>query len=138
MPNLLAFALAIFTSAFLLFQIQPLIAKFILPWFGGGPAVWAVSMLFFQTCLVAGYGYAHLLVRYLSLKQQAGVHIVLLVAALSQMPVAPADLFDYAVVENPTWQILGLLTRTIGIPFFVLSATAPLIQAWVSRTQVCK
>jgi hypothetical protein len=132
---MLAFALAIFTSAFLLFQIQPLIAKFILPWFGGGPAVWGVSMLFFQSCLVAGYAYAHLLVRYLRLQQQAIVHIALLLAALTQMPVSPAETFEFAAAADPTLQILGLLTRTIGIPFLVLSATAPLIQAWVSRAK---
>ncbi len=132
---MLAFALAIFTSAFLLFQIQPLIAKFILPWFGGGPAVWAVSMLFFQSCLVAGYAYAHLLVKYLGLRQQAIVHIALLLAALTQIPVSPSESFELAAVADPTLQILGLLTRTIGIPFFVLAATAPLIQAWVSHAK---
>lgn len=127
------FALAIFTSAFLLFQVQPLIAKFILPWYGGGPAVWGVSLLFFQTCLLAGYAYAHLIVRRLGIRQQAIVHLVLLAAALTQIPIAPAEVFQPTASEDPTFQILAVLARTIGLPFFVLSATAPLIQAWVSR-----
>jgi len=132
---MLAFALTIFTSAFLLFQIQPLITKFILPWFGGGTAVWAVSMLFFQSCLVAGYGYAHLSVKYLGLNRQTQVHIAFLLLALLQIPLAPSELQNFDATENPTPQILSLLVRTIGIPFFVLSATAPLIQAWASRIQ---
>lgn len=130
---MLAFALTIFTSAFLLFQIQPLITKFILPWFGGGTAVWAVSMLFFQSCLVAGYGYAHFSVKYLGLHRQTQVHIAFLLLALLQIPLAPSELQSFDATENPTLQILSLLVRTIGIPFFVLSATAPLIQAWASR-----
>lgn len=129
---MLAFALTIFTSAFLLFQIQPLITKFILPWFGGGTAVWAVSMLFFQSCLVAGYGYAHLSVRYLGLQRQTQLHIVLLILALIQIPISPSELHEFDASQNPTSQILSLLIRTIGLPFFVLSATAPLIQAWAS------
>ena len=135
---MLAFALAIFTSAFLLFQIQPLIAKFILPWFGGGTAVWAVSMLFFQTSLVAGYAYSHILVRYLAVRQQAIVHLVLLCAALTQIPVTPAENLSPDAAADPTLQILVILGRTIGIPFFALSATAPLIQAWVSRTRAVR
>ena len=131
---MLAPALAIFTSAFLLFQIQPLIAKFILPWFGGGPAVWGVSMLFFQTCLVAGYAYAHLLIRFLPPRRQAFVHLALLLTALTQLPIAPSAEDLAAASSDPTLQILRVLATTIGLPFFVLSATAPLIQAWVSRS----
>jgi hypothetical protein len=132
---MLAFALTIFTSAFLLFQIQPLITKFILPWFGGGTAVWAVSMLFFQSCLVAGYGYAHLSVRYLGLRRQTQLHIVFLLLALIQIPISPSELHGFDTAQNPTLQILSVLVRTIGVPFFVLSATAPLIQAWASSIQ---
>ncbi len=132
---MLAYPLAIFASAFLLFQVQPLIAKFILPWFGGGPAIWGVSLLFFQTCLLAGYAYAHLLVKYLSSRQQAMVHLALLTAAATQIPLSPSDALLPTASADPTLQILGLLTQTIGLPFFVLAATAPLIQAWVSRTQ---
>ena len=133
-----AFAVAIITSAFLLFQVQPLIAKFILPWFGGGPAVWGVSMLFFQTSLVAGYAYAHLLVRYLDLRRQAVIHLALLLVALTQMPVEPMATFESIVDADPTLQIILLLATTIGIPFFVLSATAPLLQSWVSHTGVLR
>ena len=132
---MLPFALTIFTSAFLLFQIQPLITKFILPWFGGGTAVWAVSMLFFQSCLVAGYGYAHLSVRYLGLQRQSQLHVVFLLLALIQIPISPSELHEFDAAQNPTLQILSLLIRTIGVPFFVLSATAPLIQAWASSIQ---
>ena len=133
-----AFAVAIITSAFLLFQVQPLIAKFILPWFGGGPAVWGVSMLFFQTSLVAGYAYSHLLVRYLDLRRQAVIHLALLLVALSQLPIEPMAAFESIANTDPTLQIIVLLAGTIGIPFFVLSATAPLIQSWVSRTGVVR
>jgi spermidine synthase len=130
---MLEFALTIFTSAFLLFQIQPLITKFILPWFGGGTAVWAVSMLFFQSCLVAGYGYAHLSVRYLGLRRQTQLHIVFLLLAMIQIPISPSGLYEFDAAQNPTLQILSILIRTIGAPFLVLSATAPLIQAWASE-----
>ncbi len=86
---MLPFALTIFSSAFLLFQVQPLIGKFILPWFGGGPAVWTTCLLFFQALLLAGYAYAHLIARYLEPRLQAICHLALLLAALAMLPIIP-------------------------------------------------
>ncbi len=125
-------ALLILVSAFLLFQVQPLISKFILPWFGGSPAVWTTCMLFFQTLLFFGYAYAHLTLRWLTGRQQAILHITLITAAICLLPVAPAESWKPAPGMDPTWRILGLLTCTVGLPYFVLSSTGPLGQAWFS------
>ena len=86
------FALAVFAAAFLLFQVQPLIGKFILPWFGGGPAVWTTCLLFFQVLLLGGYAYAHLLTRWFSQRTQAVIHLVLVTAALASLPIIPTHL----------------------------------------------
>ncbi len=126
-------ALMVLVSAFLLFQVQPLISKFILPWFGGSPAVWTTCMLFFQSALFFGYAYAHLTSRWLSCRQQAILHGVLILAALAMLPIAPRESWKPAPGEDPTWRILALLTATVGLPYFVLSATGPLSQAWFSR-----
>ena len=131
---MLVYAVTIFLSAFLLFQIQPMIAKFILPWFGGGAAVWSAALLFFQLLLLAGYTYAHFLIKYLSPKQQLKVHLPLLVIALATLPIIPADRWKPAPGGDPTFQILALLAATIGLPYMILSATSPLLQAWYVRT----
>jgi hypothetical protein len=130
----LLYALTVFVSAFLLFQVQPLIARYILPWFGGGPAVWTSAMLFFQLLLLASYAYAHLSVRRLRPRTQAIVHLMLLAAALTQLPITPSDALKPTTVEHPTTNIILLLTMSIGLPYLVLSATAPLLQAWFART----
>ena len=109
------FALTIFLGAFLLFQIQPLMAKFILPWFGGGPGVWTVCLLFFQTFLLAGYAYAHGLTRFFSRRAQAGIHVTLLVAALAFLPIVPGAHWKPALDGDPTWRILLLLTVCLGV-----------------------
>jgi hypothetical protein len=130
------FALAILVSAFLLFQVQPLISKSILPWFGGCPAVWTTAMLFFQTVLFAGYVYAHLLQRWLRPRQQATVHFLVVAAALAAlalMRLPPGPSWKPVDSSNPTWRVLVLLSATVGLPYFALSATSPLIQAWFSR-----
>jgi hypothetical protein len=129
------YALTIFVGAFLLFQVQPLIAKHILPWFGGGPAVWTTAMLFFQVFLLGGYAYAHLSVRKLTPRVQVGVHLALLALALTQLPITPAEAWKPTGVELPTWRILLLLTSSIGLPYFVLSSTTPLMQAWLSQAR---
>src|SRR6266853_1546623 len=129
----LSYALAIFSGAFLLFQVQPLIGKYILPWFGGGPGVWTTCMLFFQLLLLAGYAYAHFTSRWLRPRSQAIVHLVLLVAALALLPITPSDSWKPRGGENPTLQILALLCVSLGLPYFVLSSTGPLIQQWFSR-----
>jgi len=129
-----AYALTIFLGAFLLFQVQPLIGKYILPWFGGGPGVWTTCMLFFQMLLLAGYAYAHFSSRWLKPRAQAVVHLVLLGAALAVLPITPSDSWKPLGNENPTLHILALLGASLGLPYFVLSATGPLLQKWFSRT----
>ena len=129
----LVFALAIFVSAFLLFQVQPLISKFILPWFGGSPGVWTTAMLFFQVLLFLGYTYSHITSQLLSLRGQTLVHAGLLIAALLLLPIIPSETWKPANDAEPTWRILGLLAVTVGLPYFVLSSTGPLLQAWYTR-----
>lgn len=121
---------AIFLSAFLLFQVQPLIAKRILPWFGGVPSVWTVCMLFFQALLLAGYAYAHLLTSKLPPRRQAWTHAAVLAASLAFLPIIPDAAWKPVGGEEPTWRILGLLAVTLGGPYLALSATAPLLQRW--------
>lgn len=130
---MLPYALTILISAFLLFQVQPLVAKYILPWFGGTPAVWTTSMLFFQTALLAGYAYAHFSIRRFSARTQALVHAGLLALALIQLPIIPEDAWKPTSIDAPTGRILLLLGATIGLPYLALSATAPLVQGWFSR-----
>lgn len=127
------FATTIFLSAFLLFLVQPIIAKQILPWFGGTPAVWNTCMLFFQVLLLAGYAYSDWTIRRLSPRGQAILHCVLLVASLAVLPIV-ADLgWKPEGDEDPVWRILALLGATIGLPYFLLSSTGPLIQAGFAR-----
>ncbi len=130
-----AYALTIFTGAFLLFQVQPLIGKYILPWFGGGPGVWTTCMLFFQVLLLGGYAYAHFSSRWLKPRTQAIAHLFLLAAALSLLPITPSDSWKPHGGADPTLQILALLAVSIGLPYFVLSTTGPLLQQWFSRAQ---
>src|SRR5215467_3312808 len=125
-----AYALTIFTGAFLLFQVQPLLGKYILPWFGGGPGVWTTCLLFFQVVLLAGYAYAHVISRWLRTGRQALVHVILLITALAMLPIIPADAWKPKGGGNPTLQILTLLAASIGVPYFVLSSTGPLMQQW--------
>ncbi len=127
-----AYAFAIFTGAFLLFQVQPLAGKFILPWFGGGPGVWTTCMLFFQVLLLAGYAYAHLSARWLKPRTQVLLHLALVGLALALLPIIPAEHFKPAGQGNPTFRILVLLASTVGLPYFALAATSPLLQRWFS------
>jgi spermidine synthase len=130
----LLLACTIFVSAFLLFQVQPLISKFILPWFGGSPAVWTTAMLFFQCVLFGGYLYSHVTSTYLGLKRQTQLHIVMLIAAsIMAIFVIPMDSLKPTGEENPTLKILLLLGTCVGLPYFMLSTTGPLIQSWFSR-----
>ena len=131
---LLAFFVTIFTSAFLLFQVQPIVSKSILPWFGGSPAVWTTCMLFFQVTLLVGYSYAHATSMYLNPRVQIGLHICLFVAAFAFLPILPSAEFKPMGDEsNPTNQILLLLLHVVGLPFFLLATTAPLLQFWWQR-----
>jgi SAM-dependent methyltransferase len=130
---MLLYAITIFLSAFLLFQVQPLIAKIILPWFGGSAAVWSAAMLFFQLVLLAGYAYAHCSIRFLRAKQQMIVHVALLLASCALLPILPSETWKPSESGDPTLRILMLLIATIGLPYFLLSSTSPLLQAWYVR-----
>lgn len=127
------FAGTIFSSAFLLFLVQPLIAKQILPWFGGSAAVWSICMVFFQVVLLAGYAYSDWITR-LSARLQARVHIALLLLSLFFLPIVTNPRWKPDGTEDPTLWILGLLLTTIGLPYFLLSTTGPLVQSWLART----
>ena len=127
------FAITTFLSAFLLFQVQPLLSKAILPWFGGSPAVWTVCMLFFQIVLFCGYVYAHLASKYLPRKFQTGLHVILLAVAVSLGAITPDASWKPSPADDPTARIMLLLTVYIGLPYFLLSATGPLLQSWFAR-----
>jgi hypothetical protein len=127
------YAVTIFLSAFLLFQVQPLIAKIILPWFGGSAAVWAAALLFFQLVLLAGYAYAHTVIRLLRPKAQMTLHAVLLLGSCLLLPILPSPAWKPSEAGDPTLRILMLLAVTIGLPYFLLSSTSPLLQAWYVR-----
>jgi len=127
------YALTIFLGAFLLFQVQPLIAKIILPWFGGSAAVWSAAMLFFQVSLLAGYAYAHYLIRNFKAKSQAQIHGGLLLLSAALLPILPNPYWKPSAAGDPTLRILLLLAATIGLPYFLLSSTSPLLQAWYVR-----
>jgi len=124
----------IFLSSFLLFLVQPLIARLILPWFGGSAAVWTTCMLFFQALLVAGYGYAHWLGR-LGGRRPAIAHTVLLVLALATLPIAPDESWKPVGGAEPVTRILLALGASVGLPYFLLASTSPLIQVWFSRAR---
>ena len=130
----LVYAVTIFLSAFLLFQVQPIIAKMILPWFGGSSAVWSTCMLFFQSALLLGYVYAHWLHARLAARRQALTHTVILAASLAALPILPNPVWKSAAAANPSLRILALLAATVGLPYFLLASTSPLLQAWHART----
>ncbi len=132
-PAVPLFAAAVFTSAFLLFQVQPLIGRFLLPWFGGTPDVWTACILFFQIFLLAGYAYAHLSVRFLPAKGQYFVHLLLLLAAMLALPIIPTSSLKPAGNTIPVLQILLICSLSVGLPYFTLSATGPLLSAWFAR-----
>lgn len=129
------FVASIFLSAFLLFQIQPVIARYILPWYGGSPAVWTSCLLFFQVGLLAGYGYAHALVSFLRGKRrlQIGIHLGLLLVAILLLPITPSESLKPDGTGNPVLGIVKLLGLTVGFPYLLLSASGPLIQHWFSE-----
>jgi hypothetical protein len=129
------YAGTIFLSSFLLFLVQPLIARLILPWFGGSAAVWTTCMLFFQALLLAGYAYAHFLNASVKGKLQPLVHTVLLIAALAVLPISPAESWKPSGEAEPISHILLLLAATVGLPYFLLASTSPLLQAWYVRAR---
>jgi len=132
--------LLVFLSAFLLFQIQPLISKYILPWFGGAPSLWSTAMLFFQVLLMGGYAYADCLVSRLGPRRQGIVHLALLGFSLILLlalglawdsPITPNGRWRPQGTEVPQWQVLKILAVAVGVPYFILSTTSPLLQAWL-------
>jgi len=129
------YAATIFVSAFLLFLVQPVVAKEILPWFGGSAAVWTTCLVFFQAALLAGYAYSDLVVRRLLPRTQLKLHTVLLAISIALLPIIPAAHWKPAGNESPSWLILGLLAATIGLPYFLLSTTSPLVQVWYARAR---
>ena len=129
------YAVTIFVSAFLLFLVQPVVAKQILPWFGGSAAVWTTCLVFFQTALLAGYAYSDFVVRRLSARALLRVHTLLLLASVAVLPIIPDAHWKPTGAEIPSWQILGLLAATIGLPYFLLSTTSPLVQVWYARAR---
>ncbi len=129
---MLLHAATIFVSAFLLFLIQPVLAKQILPWFGGAAIVWTTCMVFFQLVLLLGYAYAHGLARLMPRTQMA-IHVTLLAASLAFLPIAPDAAWKPTGGENPITGILALLFATVGLPYFLLSSTSPLVQSWFAR-----
>jgi len=127
------YAGTIFLSAFLLFQVQPIIGKIVLPWFGGSAAAWTVCMLFFQLTLLLGYLYSHLGSRYLAPRRQAWLHAGLLLAAALTLPIIPGNGWKPSPGDDPALLLLGLLAATIGLPYFLLSTTGPLLQHWFAQ-----
>jgi SAM-dependent methyltransferase len=127
------YAATIFLSAFLLFLVQPLLAKQILPWFGGTAVVWTTCMVFFQFVLLLGYAYSHWITTRVSPPKQNLVHLVILAASLAFMPMMPDAMWKPDGTENPVARILALLFATVGLPYFMLSSTSPLLQAWFAR-----
>ena len=126
-------AAVIALSSFLLFLVQPLIARLILPWFGGSAAVWTTCMLFFQVALLAGYGYAHAANTRLAPRRQALLHSVLLAVAAATLPIAPDASWQPFGTEQPVLRILLLLSASVGLPYLLLASTSPLLQAWFAR-----
>ena len=134
-PLLRVYAVAIFLSAALLFAVQPMFTKMVLPRLGGTPSVWSVAMVFFQAVLLAGYAYAHALTRYLPGKRSVMLHVAVMAAATLFLPLAIAPWWGHPPADATAalW-LLGLFTVSIGLPFFALSANGPLLQAWFART----
>ncbi|MGH9558472.1 MAG: spermidine synthase [Bryobacteraceae bacterium] len=133
LPILMLYGCVIFLSSFLLFLIQPIFAKLILPWFGGSAAVWTTCLVFFQVALLAGYYYAFVLARRLPPRAQIAIHIALLAAALFLLPVIPGARWTPSGGTAPALRLLSLLTVVLGLPYFLLSTTGPLLQSWYAR-----
>lgn len=127
-----AFQLTIAIGAFLLFLVEPMAARFLLPWFGGAPSVWSTCLLFFQAALLGGYVYAHL-TRRLGPGRQARLHMLLLALAVLTLPIVPSPSWKPTDPSHPAGRILLLLSATVGLPYLLLAATAPMVQDWFAR-----
>ena len=131
---LASFAAAIFVSAGLLFLVQPMFTKMVLPRFGGAPSVWSVAIVFFQAALLAGYAYAHLLTRYAPGRTSIVIHLAVMVAAVFALPLSIAAGWGQPPETGEAFWLIGLFAASIGLPFFALAANSPLLQAWFART----
>ncbi len=131
---LAALTAAIFLSAALLFAVQPMFTKMVIPRLGGAPAVWSVAMVFFQAALLAGYGYAHLLTRYAPGRTSVIIHLAVMTAACLFLPLAIANGWGRPPAVGEAFWLIGLFAVSIGLPFFALAANSPLLQAWFART----
>lgn len=123
-----------FLSAYLLFSVQPLMARAVLPWFGGTASVWTTSLLFYQALLFGGYLYAHL-GRRLGMRRQVILHMALLGASLLALPITPAEAWKPTGPESPAWRLIALLTMSVGAPYLLLAGTTPLLHDWFGRTK---
>ena len=132
-PIKILFATTMALAGFLLFQVQPMLAKYILPWFGGSATTWIVCMLFFQMALLAGYGYAYALSRPLPTHKQARYQIYFLALGLALLPITPSDVWKPAASDDPTLRIIALLSVSVGLPYLILSTTSPLLSRWLAR-----
>jgi SAM-dependent methyltransferase len=128
------FALALFVSACLLFAVQPMFTRMVLPTLGGAPAVWSVAMVFFQAMLLAGYAYAHVLARALTAGRALGVHLAVMALALSFLPIALTQALGAPPADGASLWLIGVFLVSIGLPFFAVAANAPLLQAWFAKT----
>lgn len=128
------FATTLFLSAFLLFSIQPMFARMVLPILGGAPSVWSVAMVFFQTVLLAGYAYAHALTRFASIRQAAMLHLGVMAVAFLALPIALAPMAHTPPEQGEALWLIGVFAISVGAPFFAVSANGPLLQAWFARS----
>ena len=132
--GLFFYTIAIFSSAFLLFSIQPLFARLVLPKLGGSPMVWSVAMVFFQAALLCGYAYAHWLCSTVSASRAAIIHLAILLAATIFLPISISARWDVPPSEGQSLWLIGLFAASVGAPFVALSANAPLLQSWFSKS----
>lgn len=131
----LAYATTMLLAGFLLFQVQLILGKFILPWFGGSASTWLVCMLFFQIALLAGYAYAYGLTRPFPIRRQAQLQLALLIVSLVLLPIAPSDAWKPTDAGDPTWRILAMLTACVGLPYIALATTTPLLSRWLAQIE---
>ena len=128
------FAAALFVSATLMFEVQPMFTRMVLPVLGGSPGVWSIAMVFFQAMLLAGYFYAHVLTRHVPLRMAALVHLTIMAMALLCLPIARASGFDQPPESGTAFWLIGLFGASVGLPFFALAGNGPLLQAWFARS----
>jgi len=131
---LFLYTVTIFLGALLLFLVQPMVGRMLLPLLGGAPAVWNTALVFFQAALLAGYAYAHVSTRWLGVRRQTALHALLLVVAIVALPITIPHGWAPPTEQNPVFWLLALLTVVVGFPFFVVSATSPLLQRWFAAS----